>query len=51
MVDDFGGEYSDSAVFWHNDKDTSTLQKYWKVQEDNAVFPKCELIHGETIGQ
>ena len=54
MVDYFGGEHSDLAVFWHGDKqdkDTSILQTYWKVQEDNAVFPKCELIHGETIGQ
>ena len=48
MVDHFGGEHSDSAVFWHNDKDTSILQKYWKVQENNTVFPKCKLIHGGT---
>ena len=53
MVDYFGGEHSDSAVFWHGDKqdkDTSVLQTYWKVQENNTVFPKCELIHGGTIG-
>ena len=55
MVDYFGGDHSDSAVFWHGDKqdnDTSVLQKYWKVQKDNVVFSKCELIiHGGTIEQ
>ena len=42
MVDHFGGQYSNSAVFWHGEKDASVLQKYWIVQENNTVFPSCE---------
>ena len=42
MVDDLGGYQSKSAIFWHGEKDTRILQKIWKVQDDNTVYPKCE---------
>ena len=45
MVDHFGSQHSDSAVFWHNDKDADVLRNYWIVQKDNTVFPKCEVIN------
>ena len=44
MVDHNARQHSDSAVFWHNSlKNTSLIQEYWQVQEDNTVFPECEL--------
>ena len=49
MVDHFGSQFSDSAVFWHGDKDTNILQQYWKVEENNtfgrSIFPQCQLKH------
>ena len=47
MVDHFGSHRSNSAVFWHNDKDADVLRNYWIVQKDNTVFPKCEIINSE----
>ena len=43
MVDHAGSQFSDSAVFWHGEKDTNVLRKYWEVQENYTVFPICEL--------
>ena len=50
MVDYFGSQRSNSAVFWHNDKDTYVLRNYWIVQKDNTVFPKCKIINSEEYG-
>ena len=47
MVDHFGSQHSDSAVFWHNDKDADVLRNYWIVHKDNTVFPKCEVKNSE----
>ena len=47
MVDYFGSQFTDSAVFWHGDKDTKVLKKYWKVKKNKtfglSIFPKCQL--------
>ena len=40
MVDYMVGGRSPSAAFWHGVKDPKVLQKHWKVQEDNTIFPK-----------
>ena len=45
MVDWYASDHRKSAVFWHGEKDTSELRKYWKVQNDNSVFPMCETIN------
>ena len=50
MVDYFGSHRSNSAVFWHNDKNADFLRNYWIVQKDNTVFPKCEMINSEEYG-
>ena len=50
MVDYFGSHRSNSAVFWHNDKNADFLQNYWIVQKDNTVFPICEMINSEEYG-
>ena len=44
MVDWLARENSKSAIFWHGVKDRNVLNKFWKVQKDNKVFPKCEIV-------
>ena len=44
MVDYMAAERSKSAVFWHGVKNTDIVEKHWKVQEDDTIFPKCVAI-------
>ena len=44
MVDWLARENSKSAIFWHGVKDRNVLSKFWKVQKDDKVFPKCEIV-------
>ena len=43
MVDWIASDQSKSAVFWHGEKDTHVLHKHWKIQDNNTIFPKCDL--------
>ena len=46
MIDLVGSDQSKSAIFWHGEKDAHVLRDHWKIQEDNTIFPKCDLhIH------
>ena len=52
MVDWIGSDQSKSAIFWHGEKDTNVLRDHWDIQEDNTIFPKCDLkvneLHSST---
>ena len=41
MVDHVAIEQSNSSFLLHGVKEASTVQKYWMVQKDNTIFPKC----------
>ena len=45
MVDHLGREQSKSAIFLHGVKDTIVVQKYWMVQKDRTIFPKCLITN------
>ena len=47
MVDWVASDQSKSAVFWHGVKDTQVLHKHWKLQDNNTIFPKCDLYGDE----
>ena len=41
MVDHGAGEQTNSPFLWHGLKNSSNLHKYWMIQEDSTIFPKC----------
>ena len=41
MVDHFGSEHSKSSFLLHGIKESNEVLKYWMVQKDDTIFPKC----------
>ena len=43
MVDESAEDRSSSAIFYHGVKSASVVRKYWMIQKDDTIFPKCEF--------
>ena len=41
MVDHVAIEQSNSSFLLHGVKEANTVKKYWMVQMNNTIFPKC----------
>ena len=41
MIDHFGREHSKSSFLLHGIKESNEVLKYWMVQKDDTIFPKC----------